>query len=199
MNAVTYQHDYADAAFNKLFEFLAIETSYSNNHENKGLLIKYRGCLISITLVALILVIVSPLYLFDSKDNSRFSNENILSEQCIRIEDSIIPRIPIETSNSNHSVNSTIAKTETKKETNMKDSTNMLAYTLPELNVEGKVRESYVPQQVNDASDGYSNLIIRKQIPANIPLRKHKLLIHKHLCCICNTFNPTFAPQICPI
>jgi hypothetical protein len=63
MNAVTYQHEYADAAFNKVLLFLGLSSSNTQVQKKKGCLfsLKYKGCLVSITLVTLVCLMLNPL------------------------------------------------------------------------------------------------------------------------------------------
>lgn len=56
MNAVTYQHEYADMAFDRLLSFLDIQP-VSQRSKKRGCLFsfKYKGCLVSVTLIGLLL------------------------------------------------------------------------------------------------------------------------------------------------
>ena len=58
-NYVSYQHEYANAAFDKLYSFLGLGLPYSN--PRRGCLMKYRGCMFSIMLAFVGLVILTPI------------------------------------------------------------------------------------------------------------------------------------------
>lgn len=58
-NCVSYQHEYANAAFDKLYTFLGLGP-YSPN-SRKGCLMKYRGCMFSIMLAFIGIVILTPI------------------------------------------------------------------------------------------------------------------------------------------
>lgn len=70
-NAVTYQHEYADAAFDKLLTFIDCNPLQPNN-KRKGCLfsMKYRGCLISVTLLSILFLVVFPIVLSTDEDNN---------------------------------------------------------------------------------------------------------------------------------
>jgi hypothetical protein len=60
-NCVSYQHEYAKAAFDKLYSFLGLGMPYSN--PRRGCLMKYRGCMFSIMLAFVGLVVLTPIAL----------------------------------------------------------------------------------------------------------------------------------------
>ena len=67
-NAVTYHHDYADAAFDKLANFIGFRTE-RNLEKRKGCLFKYNGLLVSVTLAALLCFVLAPMAFFKIYDN----------------------------------------------------------------------------------------------------------------------------------
>lgn len=82
-NCVSYQHEYANAAFDKLYTFLGLGSS--NPIPHRGILMKYKGCMFSIMLAFIGLVVLVPLGLsiFDNSSSKNPSdiiaqaNENI--------------------------------------------------------------------------------------------------------------------------
>lgn len=73
MNAVTYQHEYANAAFDKVITFIGYENrNASQQQKKKGCLFsfKYKGCLISVTLVGLFLLVIVPMSLLQFSGSS---------------------------------------------------------------------------------------------------------------------------------
>lgn len=65
MNAVTYHHEYADAAFDKLLSFVGYQKDNHNLSNRKGCLFsfKYKGCLMSVTLIGLLFFVIIPITL----------------------------------------------------------------------------------------------------------------------------------------
>ena len=65
-NFIRYQHEYADATFDKLISFLGVEHTHpiTKGSINRGCLMKYRGCMLSIVLVVLLLVVFVPIVFF---------------------------------------------------------------------------------------------------------------------------------------
>lgn len=63
MNAVAYQHEYAKAAFDKLATFMGMATQSQTpiGTNRQGCLLKYRGCLVSVTLAALMMLVLVPM------------------------------------------------------------------------------------------------------------------------------------------
>jgi hypothetical protein len=62
MNAVTYQHEYTEAVFNKLYLFIYPQASATLSPlRSKGCLFKYRSCVVSVTLVSLFLFVLVPM------------------------------------------------------------------------------------------------------------------------------------------
>ena len=82
-NAVTYQHEYADAAFDKLITFILdrepgkIEkfphggSINSNNRRGCLFCFKYKGCLVSVALVTLVCFVLAPMTFF-SEESGRY-------------------------------------------------------------------------------------------------------------------------------
>ena len=72
-NAVTYQHEYADAAFDKLILFIGIQKEAHSPTKKRGCLFsfKYKGCLLSVALAGLVVFVLAPitLLLFDSVES----------------------------------------------------------------------------------------------------------------------------------
>lgn len=70
-NAVTYQHEYADAAFDKLLTFIDFNPLQPKSRR-KGCLfsMKYRGCLISVTLLSVLFLVIFPIVLSTDEDNN---------------------------------------------------------------------------------------------------------------------------------
>lgn len=81
-NFIRYQHEYADATFDKLLSFLAIENTHPiiKSSTNRGCLMKYRGCMFSIVLVALLVVVVVPVVFFNqqspTQDQTAMANDD---------------------------------------------------------------------------------------------------------------------------
>ncbi len=68
-NAVTYQHEYANATFDKVLTFIGYEKRNTPQQPGwKGCLFsfKYKGCLISVALSGLLLFVIIQLFLLDS-------------------------------------------------------------------------------------------------------------------------------------
>lgn len=80
-NAVTYHHEYANAAFDKLLIFIGCENGNNTQKpRKKGCLFsfKYKGCLLSITLISLLLFVIFPLWQFEASNSSSSSyNDDI--------------------------------------------------------------------------------------------------------------------------
>ena len=66
-NSVTYQHEYASAAFDKLCTFLGMKGFEHKGVQNRGCLMKYRGCMFSIVLVFLGFIAITP-FLWNTSD-----------------------------------------------------------------------------------------------------------------------------------
>lgn len=68
MNAVAYQHEYAKAAFDKLATFIGMapQSAEPLTQNRQGCLLKYRGCLVSVTLAALLMLVMVPMMKDDS-------------------------------------------------------------------------------------------------------------------------------------
>lgn len=68
MNAVAYQHEYAKAAFDKLATFIGMapQSAEPLTQNRQGCLLKYRGCLVSVTLAALLMLVMVPMMKEDS-------------------------------------------------------------------------------------------------------------------------------------
>ncbi len=66
-NSVTYQHEYATAAFDKLCTFLGMKGFEHKGVQKRGCLMKYRGCMFSIVLVFLGLIAITP-FLWDTSE-----------------------------------------------------------------------------------------------------------------------------------
>lgn len=65
-NAVTYHHEYANAAFDKVLVFIGCENGHNAlKPRTKGCLFsfKYKGCLLSVTLIALLVFVIVPITL----------------------------------------------------------------------------------------------------------------------------------------
>lgn len=64
-NFIRYQHEYAEATFDKLIAFLALEQAHTiaKNPPRRGCLMKYRGCMFSLVLIILLLVVIVPIVL----------------------------------------------------------------------------------------------------------------------------------------
>jgi hypothetical protein len=58
-NCVSYQHEYANAAFDKLYTFLGL--GVKNPIPHRGILMRYKGCMFSIMLAFIGLVVLVPL------------------------------------------------------------------------------------------------------------------------------------------
>ena len=58
-NCVTYQHEYANAAFDKLYSFLGMGTA--THTPKRGCMMKYRGCMFSIMLAFIGLLVLTPI------------------------------------------------------------------------------------------------------------------------------------------
>lgn len=58
-NCVSYQHEYADAAFDKLYSFLGLD--YSLPKTRRGILMKYKGCMLTIMLTFIGMVVLVPI------------------------------------------------------------------------------------------------------------------------------------------
>lgn len=93
INAVTYHHEYANAAFDKVLSFIGYENrSVPQQSRKKGCLfsIKYKGCLLSVSLIALLVFVIVPITFSElaapkpSASNARPNNdtigENLLGE-----------------------------------------------------------------------------------------------------------------------
>lgn len=77
MNAVTYQHEYANAAFDKVITFIGYENRNAPQlQRQKGCLFsfKYKGCLISVTLAGLLLFVIVPMSLLQFGSSSHTGN-----------------------------------------------------------------------------------------------------------------------------
>ena len=63
MNAVSYQHEYADAAFDKLLLFIGIQQESHYAAKKRGCLFsfKYKGCLLSVVLFGLVVFVLTPI------------------------------------------------------------------------------------------------------------------------------------------
>ena len=71
-NAVTYHHEYANAAFDKVLSFIGYENwSVPQQSRKKGCLfsIKYKGCLLSVSLIALLVFVIVPITLLHYDDS----------------------------------------------------------------------------------------------------------------------------------
>lgn len=70
MNAVTYHHEYASAAFDKLLSFIGQQKVIKNSSNRRGCLFsfKYKGCLVSVTLIGLLLFVLVPMALWNSEE-----------------------------------------------------------------------------------------------------------------------------------
>lgn len=81
-NYIRYQHEYADATFDKLATFLGIEDlqPYSPQKIRRGCLLKYRGCMFSFVLIALLLVILVPIA-FQGGDADSSSELTAMNEE----------------------------------------------------------------------------------------------------------------------
>ena len=74
-NCVTYQHEYANAAFDKLYTFLGLELT-SNLAKRRGCMMKYRGCMFTVVLAFVGLFILVPsLYFFLDTSSSEGSSK----------------------------------------------------------------------------------------------------------------------------
>ena len=64
-NAVTYQHEYAEAAFDKLIMFIGLQKETHHQTKKQGCLfsLKYKGCLVSVALVSLVVFVLAPITL----------------------------------------------------------------------------------------------------------------------------------------
>ncbi len=63
-NAVTYQHEYADAAFDKLVMFIGLqEEEYPIKKRGCLFSFKYKGCLVSVALIGLVVFVLAPIFL----------------------------------------------------------------------------------------------------------------------------------------
>lgn len=73
-NCISYQHEYANAAFDKLYTFLGLGTGGAIPH--KGCLMKYKGCMLSVMLAFIGIVVLVPLGLsvFDNGDSKNPSD-----------------------------------------------------------------------------------------------------------------------------
>lgn len=58
-NCISYQHEYANAAFDKLYTFLGLGAGQTS--PQKGCLMKYKGCMFSIMLAFVGLIVLVPL------------------------------------------------------------------------------------------------------------------------------------------
>lgn len=65
-NAVTYQHEYANAAFDKLITFIGHREETVNICKRRGCLVslKYKGCLVSVTFTILVCFVLVPMTFF---------------------------------------------------------------------------------------------------------------------------------------
>ena len=62
MNAVIYQHEYADAAFDKLVMFIGLQKeAYPTKKRGCLFSLKYKGCLMSVALVGLVVFVLAPI------------------------------------------------------------------------------------------------------------------------------------------
>ena len=70
MNAVTYHHEYANAAFDKLLSFIGQQKVLKNSSNRRGCLFsfKYKGCLVSVTLIGLLIFVLVPIALWNSEE-----------------------------------------------------------------------------------------------------------------------------------
>ena len=71
-NAITYQHEYADAAFDKLLMFIGLqEEAYPIKKRGCLFSFKYKGCLVSVALIGLVVFVLAPIFLsqFGSTDS----------------------------------------------------------------------------------------------------------------------------------
>lgn len=86
MNGVAYQHEYASAAFDKLMIFIgkSVQPYEHVGNNRQGCMLKYKGCLISITLTAILLIAITPLLRFSnpsSENNMAYWEETVRQRQ----------------------------------------------------------------------------------------------------------------------
>lgn len=73
INAITYHHEYANAAFDKVLSFIGYENrSVPQQSRKKGCLFsfKYKGCLLSVSLIALLAFVIVPITLLRNGTSS---------------------------------------------------------------------------------------------------------------------------------
>ena len=90
MNAVTYQHEYADAAFDKLLAFINLKKDEAHNSTRRGCLFSfnYKGCLVSVALVGLFVFILTPIVKNEEICYATSSDEDSTTEQQMKKRDS---------------------------------------------------------------------------------------------------------------
>lgn len=77
LNAVTYQHEYSNAAFDKLSSFINTQAQQPSIQKQRGCIFKYRSCLISFTLICLLLFILVPITYYDYRLPADVNNQAI--------------------------------------------------------------------------------------------------------------------------